>query len=170
MYIANPKHRISFLVLKFTVPVFCISSKLSKKAWKALKKRVFMQFLEETWFRIYGREHFERILVLYYEDFGRLLPFVRNSYRCAFTYDFQRSNSCRWKSSAHFDHLIFLPRNSEWVPWKEVENTVKWNITTEGGVTMAKKEKYESMRIISVEGSMLYKNEGFTATKNGNQG
>ena len=35
---------------------------------------------------------------------------------------------------------------------------------------MAKKEKYESMRIISVEGSMLYKHEGFTATKNGNQG
>lgn len=32
---------------------------------------------------------------------------------------------------------------------------------------MAKKEKYESMRIMSLEGSVLYKNEGFSATKNG---
>ena len=32
---------------------------------------------------------------------------------------------------------------------------------------MAKKEKYESMRIMSLEGSVLYKNEGFTATKDG---
>lgn len=32
---------------------------------------------------------------------------------------------------------------------------------------MAKKEKYESMRIMSLEGSVLYKNEGFTALKNG---
>lgn len=32
---------------------------------------------------------------------------------------------------------------------------------------MATKKKYESMRIISLEGSVLYKNEGFTATKNG---
>ena len=31
----------------------------------------------------------------------------------------------------------------------------------------AKKENYESMRIMSIEGSVLYKNEGFTATKNG---
>ena len=30
-----------------------------------------------------------------------------------------------------------------------------------------KKEKYESMRIMSLEGSVLYKNEGFTALKNG---
>ena len=30
-----------------------------------------------------------------------------------------------------------------------------------------KKEKYESMRIMSLEGSVLYKNEGFSATKNG---
>ena len=30
-----------------------------------------------------------------------------------------------------------------------------------------KKEKYESMRIMSLEGSVLYKNEGFTATKDG---
>ena len=28
-------------------------------------------------------------------------------------------------------------------------------------------KRYESMRIMSLEGSMLYKNEGFTATKNG---
>ena len=32
---------------------------------------------------------------------------------------------------------------------------------------MAKKEKYESMRIMSLEGSEIYKNAGFTATKNG---
>ena len=32
---------------------------------------------------------------------------------------------------------------------------------------MATKKKYESMRIISLEGSVLYKNEGFTALKNG---
>lgn len=30
-----------------------------------------------------------------------------------------------------------------------------------------KKEKYESMRTMSLEGSVLYENEGFTATKNG---
>ena len=28
-------------------------------------------------------------------------------------------------------------------------------------------KKYESMRIMSLEGSVLYKNEGFTATKDG---
>ena len=28
-------------------------------------------------------------------------------------------------------------------------------------------KRYESMRIMSLEGSVLYKNEGFTATKNG---
>ena len=28
-------------------------------------------------------------------------------------------------------------------------------------------KKYESMRIMSLEGSVLYKNEGFSATKNG---
>ena len=32
---------------------------------------------------------------------------------------------------------------------------------------MATKKKYESMRIMSLEGSVLYKNEGFTALKNG---
>lgn len=32
---------------------------------------------------------------------------------------------------------------------------------------MAKKEKYESMRIMSLEGSVLYKDEGFTAIKDG---
>jgi hypothetical protein len=32
---------------------------------------------------------------------------------------------------------------------------------------MAKKEKHESMRIMSLEGRVLYKNEGFTAKKNG---
>ena len=32
---------------------------------------------------------------------------------------------------------------------------------------MATKKKYESMRIMSLEGSVLYKNEGFTATKDG---
>lgn len=32
---------------------------------------------------------------------------------------------------------------------------------------MAKKEKYEILRIMSLEGSVLYKNAGFTATKNG---
>ena len=32
---------------------------------------------------------------------------------------------------------------------------------------MATKKKYESMRIMSLEGSVLYKNEVFTATKNG---
>ena len=32
---------------------------------------------------------------------------------------------------------------------------------------MATKKKYESIRIMSLEGSVLYKNEGFTATKDG---
>ena len=31
-------------------------------------------------------------------------------------------------------------------------------------------KKYESMRIMSLEGSVLYKNEGFTATKDGKPG
>ena len=31
-------------------------------------------------------------------------------------------------------------------------------------------KKYESMRIMSLEGSVLYKNEGFSATKNGKRG